>query len=666
MPSKETIEKLVTKTRVHLIIIAILLGIICYYNTNFIIPSILMYALVVIYSVWVNDKNRVEVVKHVQELTLDVNSTVKNTLINSPFPLIIMDTTGTIIWKGIKFTQEFANIDIKNYLNLLAKEIKQEIENDDSKGEISKEIEIDSKTYRILGQYIKSKQNKKKEKEYIMSLYFIDNTNYAKVLREYENSNICIGIITVDNYEEIIQRIPSEEKPQMLASIEKAIYGWTKASGGLVIKTERETYIYIFEQKYLKMLEENKFSILDTIKEIQISTSIQLTLSISISNEGETEYEKYKSALVGMDIALGRGGDQAIVRRDNQYKFFGGRAQEVEKRTKVKARTISQALEELILQAKDVMIMGHTNGDIDSMGSSLGIYRLAKTLGKQAYIVNNTFGLTLESFMQELKKDDEYKNIILDKNQALSQISEETLLVLVDTHKTSYVEVPALLEKTEKIVVIDHHRKSTDFVENPILIFHEVYASSAAELVVEILQYSDKNLELKPIETEALYAGIMMDTKNFTFKTGVRTFEAAAYLRKFGVDIIKVKKWFQSDLENYNVIADIVKKAKIVKDSIGISTYEETDKDANLICAKAADELLSISNITASFVIGNIGEKICISGRSIGDINVQVILEKLGGGGHITTAGTQIEGMTMEEVYEKLLQKIDEYYQEIS
>lgn len=666
MPSKETIEKLVTKTRVHLIIIAILLGIICYYNTNFIIPSILMYALVVIYSVWVNDKNRVEVVKHVQELTLDVNSTVKNTLINSPFPLIIMDTTGTIIWKGIKFTQEFANIDIKNYLNLLAKEIKQEIENDDSKGEISKEIEIDSKTYRILGQYIKSKQNKKKEKEYIMSLYFIDNTNYAKVLREYENSNICIGIITVDNYEEIIQRIPSEEKPQMLASIEKAIYGWTKASGGLVIKTERETYIYIFEQKYLKMLEENKFSILDTIKEIQISTSIQLTLSISISNEGETEYEKYKSALVGMDIALGRGGDQAIVRRDNQYKFFGGRAQEVEKRTKVKARTISQALEELILQAKDVMIMGHTNGDIDSMGSSLGIYRLAKTLGKQAYIVNNTFGLTLESFIQELKKDDEYKNIILDKNQALSQISEETLLVLVDTHKTSYVEVPALLEKTEKIVVIDHHRKSTDFVENPILIFHEVYASSAAELVVEILQYSDKNLELKPIETEALYAGIMMDTKNFTFKTGVRTFEAAAYLRKFGVDIIKVKKWFQSDLENYNVIADIVKKAKIVKDSIGISTYEETDKDANLICAKAADELLSISNITASFVIGNIGDKICISGRSIGDINVQVILEKLGGGGHITTAGTQIEGMTMEEVYEKLLQKIDEYYQEIS
>jgi len=665
MPSKETIEKLVTKTKVHLIIIAILLFIICYYNHKFIIPSILIYILIVMYSVWINDKNRVEVVKHVQELTLDVNSTVKNTLTNSPFPLVIMDTTGAIIWKGNKFTQEFANIDIKNYLNLLAKEIKQEIQNDNVKGDISKEIEIDSKIYRILGQFIKSKQDKNKEQEYILSIYFIDNTNYARALQECEELKTCIGIITVDNYEEIIQRIPNEEKPQMLASIEKAIYEWTKPTGGLVIKTERETYIYIFEQKYLKMLEEGKFSILDSIKKIKISTSIQLTLSISISTEGESDYMKYKSALVGLDIALGRGGDQAIVRKNSQYKFFGGRAQEVEKRTKVKARIISQALEELILQSKDVMIMGHANGDIDSMGSSLGIYRLAKTLGKETYIINNTFGLTLEPFITELKKDEEYKNIMLDKNQALSQISENTLLILVDTHKTNYVEVPTLLEKTEKIVVIDHHRKSTDFVENPILIFHEVYASSAAELVVEILQYSEKNIELKPIETEALYAGIMMDTKNFTFKTGVRTFEAAAYLRKFGVDIIKVKKWFQSDLENYNLIADIVKKAKVVKDSIGISNYEEINKDANLICAKAADELLSISNITASFVIGSLGDKICISGRSIGDINVQVILEKLGGGGHITTAGTQIEGMTIEQVNEKLLEKIEEYYQEM-
>ena len=241
-----------------------------------------------------------------------------------------------------------------------------------------------------------------------------------------------------------------------------------------------------------------------------------------------------------------------------------------------------------------------------------------------------------------------------------------SLLIIVDTHKKSYVQVPELLLKTEKIVVIDHHRKSTDFIENASLTFQEVYASSAAELVTEIVQYVDRKVELKPIEIESLYGGIMVDTKNFTFKTGVRTFEAAAYLRKFGVDIIKVKKWFQADLESYNVIAEIVKNAELIENSIAISTYSEVAKDSNTICAKAADELLTISDITASFVIGNTGDNICISGRSIGDINVQIILEKLGGGGHITLAGAQLENMTIEEAKIELINRINEYFSEIN
>ena len=308
--------------------------------------------------------------------------------------------------------------------------------------------------------------------------------------------------------------------------------------------------------------------------------------------------------------------------------------------------------------------MGHTNGDIDSMGSSLGIYRLAKTLGKEAYIVNETYGMSLESLMAALKEQGYDSNVIIDKNTALANVTSNTLLVVVDTHKRSYVEVPELLEKTEKIVVIDHHRKSEDFIDNAILTFHEAYASSAAELVTEIVEYASREVVLEQIEAESLYAGIMMDTKNFTFKTGVRTFEAAAYLRKYGIDIIKVKKWFQSDLENYNVIANIVKNAEIVNGTIGISTYDEKDKNANIICAKAADELLTISDITASFVLGKMGDKICISGRSIGDINVQVILEKLGGGGHITLAGAQIEGLTMEEAKTELIIRINEYFTE--
>ena len=364
-----------------------------------------------------------------------------------------------------------------------------------------------------------------------------------------------------------------------------------------------------------------------------------------------------------MDIALGRGGDQAVIRQDGKYVFFGGKAQEVEKRTKVKARVISHALEELIKKSDNVMVMGHMNGDIDSIGSSLGIYRLAKTFEKEAYIVNNTYGLTLANFIVTLKQEG-YKDVILDKTEAMNKITPNTLLVIVDTHKRSYVEVPELLEKTEKIVIIDHHRKSEDFIENAILTFHEAYASSASELVTEIVEYATQEVTLEQIEAESLYAGIMMDTKNFTFKTGVRTFEAAAYLRKYGIDIIKVKKWFQSDLESYTVIAEIVKNAEIINDSIGISVYEEKDKNANLICAKAADELLTISNISASFVLGRMGDKVCISGRSIGDINVQVILEKLGGGGHITLAGAQVEGMTLEEAKTELIIRINEYFAE--
>lgn len=433
----------------------------------------------------------------------------------------------------------------------------------------------------------------------------------------------------IDNYEEIIQRIQAEERPQIMAEIEKDLYDWASESEGVMIKKERDTFVFVFEQKFLEKMKEEKFSILDKIKEIRNDERLQITLSIAISNEGNTNYEKYKSATDAMDIALGRGGDQAVIKTEGKYLFFGGRAQELEKRTKVKARVVAHALEELIEGSQNVIIMGHLNADIDSMGSSLGLYRFAKNLNKDAYIVNNKTGLSLDSFIETLEKQEEYKDILVDKNKALSLITENTLLIITDTHKKSYVEVPELLDKTERIVVVDHHRRGTDYIENATLTFHEAYASSAAELVTEIIEYATNDIVLNQIEAESLYAGIMVDTKNFTFKTGVRTFEAAAYLRKYGIDIIKIKKWFQSDLESYNVIADIVKKAEVINETIGISEYEEKDKNANLICAKAADELLTISNITASFVIGNLGDKICISGRSIGDINVQIILEKL-------------------------------------
>ena len=659
----------VSRTKIYLIIIAVLLILIDILNPKLIIPSILAYLIILGYTYFANQKRKSEISEQLQDLTLTVDSAAKSSLINSPFPLVKLETDGNIIWRSVKFTKEFANIDINNYLNDLIVKIKNEIENRENKKDksIIRQEKIGNRDYKIIGEFVKRKNNRKKHNEYMIILYFVDNTENIKLKDECQNSKTCVAIITVDNYDETMKKVDSDKKIQMVAEIEKCIYEWTNPTKGILIKsdTERDTYIYVFEQRYLKQIKEDKFSLLDTIKEIQANGKMQqLTLSIAVSSEGDTDKEKYESALETMNIVLGRGGDQAAIRTNGQYYFFGGRVEEVEKRTKIKARVVAHALEDLIKEAKNVIIMGHTNPDIDCLGAALGIYRITKSLEKDAYIVLNAEGLTLKNFIDDINQIEEYKNVLINKETALDKISNETLLIIVDTHKKTYIEEPKLLEKTNKIVIIDHHRRSANYIEKSMLTFQEVYASSAAELVTELIQYVRTKAELTTMEAESLYAGIMMDTKNFTFKTGVRTFEAAAYLRKCGVDIIRVKKWVQSDLESFNKIAQIVKDAEIIKGSIGISVYDSKDKNAGLMCAKAADELLTISDITASFVIAKQGDKVTISGRSIGDINVQVILEKLGGGGHITLAGAQLENTTVEEVKKQLIEKIDEYYAE--
>ena len=665
--NRKVFDSLVSRTKIYLAIILILLVVISIENINMIIPSILLYGVIVGYTYYANKKRKSEISETLQDLTLTVDTAAKTSLINSPFPLIILETDGNIIWRSTKFNTEFANIDINTYLNDLIVDIKDEIASGGTgNSDILTEMKIGNNMYKVMGKYVNFRnRDKRNKKEYMVILYFIDDTENKKLQKEYRDSKSCIGIIMVDNYEETMQRLDAGEKPLITAEIDKQMYDWANKTNGVLIKSDRDRYVYLFEQRYLDDVKEDKFSILDKIKEIDTKEKVQFTLSIAISNEGNTDKEKYKSAQSAMDVVLGRGGDQAVIRENEIYKFFGGRVEEVEKRTKVKARVVAHALENLMKDASKVMVMGHTNPDMDSIGSCMGIYRLAKTLNTNAYIICSDNTPALENFMEEVKKDPEYEDVIINKEVALENIDEDTLLVVVDTHKVNYVDSPELLDKAKKIVVVDHHRRSTDFIEDATLMFQEVYASSAAELVTELLQYAEAKINLKTIEAESLYAGIMMDTKNFTFKTGVRTFEAAAYLRRCGVDIIRVKKWFQSDLKSFNLIADIVKKAEILEDEIAISTYDEVSPEANLICAKAADELLTISDITASFVLGNTGDKICISGRSIGDINVQVILEKLGGGGHITLAGAQVDNMTMEEAKQELINRIHEYFTEI-
>ncbi len=665
--NRKKFESIFTKTRIYLIVIAIILIILCMQNLMFIIPSILLYSFLIAYTFWTNNKNKTELDKHIQELTFNVDTIAKNALINSPFPLVIAEEDGSLTWKSQSFVTTFGNIDIKNILADVIKEVKLEIENNKEKAntEIYKQIKIGKRNYKLIIETISSKsKNRKKKSNGRLAIYLIDNTEFLEMSKKFEEAKVCTGIIMIDSYEELIQSLGQEEKTQVVTEIETKIYEWASKIDGIALKSDRDRFIIVFEQKYLDKIINHKFEILKETKNIEREGVIPTTLSIAICADGESNLDKFKMAMEAMDVVLGRGGDQAVVRRNGKYEFYGGNKQEVEKRTKVKAKTVATALDDLIEEAPNILIMGHSNGDIDSMGSSLGIYRIVKSLGKTAKIVNNTYGMTLKDFIEAVEQEEEYKDVIIDKNEALNIVNQDTLLIIVDTHKKSYVEVPELLTKTNKIVVIDHHRRGPDYIDNAILMFHEVYASSAAELVSELLQYSKNLPTLTNFEAEALYAGIMVDTKNFTFKTGVRTFEAAAYLRKNDIDIIKVKKWFQSDLESYNVIAEVVKSTEVVRDTIGISVYKEDDEGTSLICAKAADELLTISDITASFVIGKAKNIVYISGRSIGDINVQLILEKLGGGGHHTVAGAQITDITIDEAKKMLIEKIDEYFTE--
>ena len=625
-----------------------------------------LYIILIAATIINNKRRKSELSEQLKDLTLNVNKTAKTTLINSPFPLIIIEANGNIIWRSEKFNNEFKDLN-KDNLELMAllsniKQIAVSKKNSmekKQKGKIEIEFDINRRTYKILGTYIKT--NKDENNDYTFILYFIDQTEIKKLQEKEEETEINIGMISIDNYDEINQRLSGEIKSQVIAKIEQCIYEWALSYSALVVKVERDKFYVVIDNKNLENAKKDKINILQQIKELPILDGIQATLSISFSKDGETLDEKYRSAQAVQEIALGRGGDQAIIKQNQKYEFFGGRTEEVEKRTKVKARTVASALVKLIEESDRVLIMGHTNSDMDAIGSALGIYRLTKTLNKEANIIVDSKAVGILSFLETIENDKEYIGCVINGETALEKMTENTLLVIVDTNKVNYVESVKVLENASKIVEIDHHRKSTDYIKDTVLSFHEVYASSASELVTEIIQYSPIKIKLTPIEIEALYAGIMLDTKEFTFKTGVRTFEAAAYLRKCGVDIIKVKKWFQDDLKTYQTISNIISKAEIVKESIAISTYDEDELNTTIVIAKAADELLTISGISASFVLGKTDDIIYISGRSIGDINVQLILEKLGGGGHITLAGAQLYDITMEEALEKLKHAIDEY-----
>ena len=644
----------VPKYRTYLIIIFLILTFMCVMDVRYVPFAVIIYCLVLFLTYRTNISMRERVIKNLDSFIFKLRT--DDTVLNFPIPAIIITNQGDILWNNNELEMLFKGINKQKYMETLIKELNDEY--DDRFIGIDKEINIHDKHYRLLGNLVNLRRTGK-DKETVIMLYFIDRTEYYKLYRMYDDSKDCVGVIMIDNYDELVQGMIDTDRPQLIATVERRLREWFAFTGGIMTSLDRNKYLIVFEKKFIKAFADSKFEILDEIKEITLSNKIPVTLSIGIVVEEETENEKFQNALATIDIALGRGGDQAVIRKNGKYEFFGGNTKEVEKMTKVKPRVISQALKELIDESSNVIIMGHKNMDADSLGAAMGIYALAHAHKKEANVVCNG-GITIEELCNKINSSEEYEGVLVGGNEAASKVTENTLVVVVDTHKANYVDAEQVLAKANKVVVIDHHRRSTEAIENPVLTFHEVYASSASELVTEILQYAEEKLEITKIEAECLYAGILTDTKNFTQKTGVRTFEAAAYLKKTGIDVAAINKYFQNDVDTYVAIADVIRNSEVIYDTIAIAICPAGIENQIQITAQAADELLNLNGIETSFVLSKVDNKVYISGRSTGDLNVQVVLEKLGGGGHMMIAGAQIENVEVETAKKMLIDAIEE------
>lgn len=488
-------------------------------------------------------------------------------------------------------------------------------------------------------------------------VFFYDITNFESLKDRYNDEKVCVCKINIDNFDELVASTSAEKRMSISAEVDRSIRQWAAKINGSINRLTDARYMMYFQYAYVESMIENKFAILDTIRQIETEADFPVSLSIGIGIGGKNMVVTEEYANAALDLALGRGGDQAVIKRGNKIEYYGGKMQTVEKGNKGKSRVVAHALKQLIDQSKRVVIMGHFNPDMDCFGASLGIYRMCVMCGREAYIVLNEISDSLQAIYKQAKETENYN--FINNKKAESITDKDTLVVLLDTHRPSYAENSSLLTMTDKIVVIDHHRRAEDSVENPVLSYIESYASSTAELVSEILQYAAPRKTLIKLEAEALLAGMTIDTNRFAVKTGVRTFEAAAWLRRSGADTTEVKRFFQTDMESFKIRAKCIAAAEFHDEGIATSICEGLCEDAQIINSQVADELLNIKGIRASFVTGrNARGRTVISARSLGEVNVQIIMEKMGGGGHLTTAGAQVE-CSPEEAIAQVLELIN-------
>lgn len=591
-------------------------------------------------------------------------------------PFAILSEDGHMLWGNDEFVSVIVNKKAarRNIANIFEEITLDSLPDSDEVKVVH--IRTEDKYYRVVmklvesdnageGDTVKTDINQLMDNSRLISVFLYDETDIMELEQKREAENLVVGLLYIDNYDELIDSIDEIRQSLIMALIDRKINKYMQGIDAISKKLEKDKFLFMFKQSYLSEICSNRFAILEEIRDINLGNESSATISIGIGVGRDTFVERYDLARAAIDLALGRGGDQAVVKSIDQEKFYGGKSVQIERNTRVKARVKAHALKELIEGKERVVVMGHSIGDVDSFGASIGIYRIAKTLNRKANVVLNEVSQSVKPIRDRFYTKEYEEDMIITGDEAKELVDENTVLVIVDVNRASYTECPELIEQAQSVVVIDHHRQAGDAIDKAVLFYIEPYASSASEMVAEISQYIGSGLKLKSAEAEAMYAGIMIDTNYFSNKTGVRTFEAMAYLRRNGADAVRIRKAFREDIDEYKIRAAAIQDTELYEGVFAIAeSKSEGIESPTVFASKIANSLLDISNVKASFVLTKYRGKVYISARSIDEVNVQVMMERLGGGGHINMAGAQLENVEVEEAKNMIKQEIDSMIEE--
>lgn len=657
---KEKLRYFTKENYIFILILPLIISIILFfYEKIFATIGLILVVLLYFYIKKIDDNNEDFFQAYIDELDYSFDEITKNVVFQMPFPIVILEDGKTIKWHNSNFKELF------EAKNLIGKSVNNFI-TDFSQIDFSKQstdpitVDIYDKVYEFYYSTIK----REKFDDELTFIYGIDNTSDENIKKIFKDRRLVVLTMYIDNFDDLRQSTKASDRSSLTGEIDRIIMNYFEKFGAMVRKYENDRYMVMIHYDDYKKIYDSKFKILDLVREVKKGNSIQPTLSVGVGLSGSKPIDIYEESRISIDIALSRGGDQVVIKEGDNYEYFGGKSKATEKISKVRSRVISQALKRMVETSSKVFVMGHNNPDMDSFGSALGIYEGIKSIGKECYFVLNEVNKPIENIYNRTVEDLEgFRENVVTEIKALELMDQGSLVIVTDNHRKNSTEAPSLIDKTEQIVIIDHHRRGNDYIRNATISYIEPYASSASELVTEILNYFDESFKARVPVAEALLAGLTVDTKNFVYQTGVRTFEAASILKRWGADSIIIKRMFKDDFEIVKYKSEVIADSTVVNDFIAIGHFNREMDGSTLIASQAADDLLNIKGVKASFVLTRSNDKIHISGRSLGDISVQLILERIGGGGHLTSAATQLD-MSIEEAEIMLKKAIKEYLEE--